>query len=350
MVPIFDASGRVVEIYGRKITRNLRPGTPLHLYLPGPHAGVWNEPALAASKEIILCEALLDALTFWCAGFRNVTAAYGVEGFTADHGEAFRRHGTERVLLAYDRDEAGDRAAEALAAKLAAAGIGCYRVQFPRGMDANEYALRVTPAAKSLGLALRRAAWMGGGSAPAALSSARAVALSPAEASRLEPPAGAAAAAADLFAACRPPRRPRKSSSEGRGGQYRPCRCHRRAGRHRCSELAAVSPLAAAFSTAVPATSPTPATLPAPPASPLPLASPPEVPAEIKSEEVVLRLGDRRYRVRGLAKNLSYDSLKINLLAGRGETSTSTRWTSTRRGSGRPSRRRPPRSSASSPR
>ena len=32
-------------------------------------AGVWNEEALAASKEIILCEALIDALTFWCAGY-----------------------------------------------------------------------------------------------------------------------------------------------------------------------------------------------------------------------------------------------------------------------------------------
>jgi len=28
---------------------------------------VWNEEALIASKDIILCEALIDALTFWCA-------------------------------------------------------------------------------------------------------------------------------------------------------------------------------------------------------------------------------------------------------------------------------------------
>ena len=36
------------------------------------------------SKEIILCESLIDALTFWCAGFRNVTGSYGVAGFTED--------------------------------------------------------------------------------------------------------------------------------------------------------------------------------------------------------------------------------------------------------------------------
>ena len=130
---------------------DLRAGTPLHLYLPGPHRGVWNEVALGERKEIILCEALIDALTFWCAGYRNVTASYGVEGFTDDHLAAFKTHGTERVLIAYDRDEAGDRAAEKLAAQLMAAGLDCYRIQFPKGMDANEYALKVTPARESLG-------------------------------------------------------------------------------------------------------------------------------------------------------------------------------------------------------
>ena len=88
--------------------RRLRKGTPLHLYLPGPHRGVWNVEALPSSKEVILCEALIDALTFWCAGYRNVTSGYGVNGFTAEHLEAFQRHGIERVLIAYDRDEAGD--------------------------------------------------------------------------------------------------------------------------------------------------------------------------------------------------------------------------------------------------
>ena len=82
-----------------------------------------------------------------------MTAAYGVEGFTPDHLEAFERYGTERVLIAYDRDEAGDRAAEKLAQKLTGKGIACHRIQFPKGMDANAYALKVTPAAKSLGLA-----------------------------------------------------------------------------------------------------------------------------------------------------------------------------------------------------
>ncbi|UUZ54225.1 toprim domain-containing protein [Massilia sp. H-1] len=73
-----------------------------------------------------------------------MTASYGVEGFTDDHLAAFREHGTNRVLIAYDRDEARqERAANRLAERLTACGIDCFRIQFPKGMDANEYALKV---------------------------------------------------------------------------------------------------------------------------------------------------------------------------------------------------------------
>jgi len=170
VVPVFDEAGNVVEVYGRKLLDNLRAGTPKHLYLPareGRSRGVFNIAALAASKEIILCEALIDALTFWCVGYRNVTAAYGIEGFTEEHIAAFKRHGTQRVLIAYDRDEAGERGAAKVAERLLAEGIECLRVQFPKGMDANEYACKVTPAAKSLGLLIRKAVWLGKGEAPA---------------------------------------------------------------------------------------------------------------------------------------------------------------------------------------
>ena len=46
--------------------------------------------ALKASDEIILCEALIDAMTFWVHGFRNVTASYGTGGFTDEHLAAFQ--------------------------------------------------------------------------------------------------------------------------------------------------------------------------------------------------------------------------------------------------------------------
>jgi DNA primase len=121
---------------------------------------------LQVSKEIILCESIIDALTFWCAGFRNVTASYGVNGFTPDHRAAFRKHGVERVWIAYDRDEAGEKAALSLSEELLAMGIECFRVLFPKGMDANEYGLKVTPATRSIAMVLNKAQWLGKGKPP----------------------------------------------------------------------------------------------------------------------------------------------------------------------------------------
>ena len=147
---------------------------------------------------MILCESLIDALTFWCAGFRNVTASYGVNGFTEEHREALKN---KHVWIAYDRDEAGDTAAEQLKKELESRD----RVLFPHGMDANEFALKVTPAAQMLAVLLNRT---GGRSQR---------------------------------------RRSRRSPASG--------------------------------------------------------------------DEITIEYDDRRYRVRGLAKNLSYELLKINLLA-----------------------------------
>jgi len=269
VVPVLDEAGNVTEVYGRKIRDDLRPGTPKHLYLPGPHRGVWNLAGLAASNgEVILAEALIDAMTFWCAGYRNVTACYGVEGLTDDHLAAFRRHGVERVLIAFDRDAAGERGAEKVAETLLAAGIACYRIELPKTMDANAYALKVTPAAKSLGLLIRKAAWLGKGQAPQ-----RAPIAEPTP----EPPAIDATA----FEVIAP-----ESSS-----------------------LAAE----AAAKTEIPA----PETPPLP-ASRVP-ATAQEIDADVSEAEIVIGFAERRWRVRGLARNLAYDVLKVNLLASAGE-------------------------------
>ncbi|RQY08618.1 toprim domain-containing protein, partial [Burkholderia stagnalis] len=164
--PWFDAAGAVAGLYGRKVRDNLRPGTAYHLYLPGPHRGVFNAAGLTGQTDVILCESIIDALTFWCAGYRNVTTSFGAEGFTDAHLALFHELGIERVIIAYDRDAAGDAAAAKLADRLLAEGFGCYRIRWPHGLDANEYALKVTPATKSLGVMIRQAEWLGNGTAP----------------------------------------------------------------------------------------------------------------------------------------------------------------------------------------
>ncbi|MCP4044181.1 MAG: toprim domain-containing protein, partial [Gammaproteobacteria bacterium] len=290
VIPVIDTAKQITELYGRKITDKLRKGTPLHLYLPGPHAGVWNVDALQASPEIILCESLIDALSFWCAGYRNVTASYGVEGFTLDHLAAFKERGTERVLNAYDRDKAGDQAAEKLAKQLTAEGIDCYRLQFPKGMDANEYALQgrssvargqeseatalqVQPATKALGVVIRSAQWMGSGKA-------KPITTQP----DLEP-----APIPEIVA---------KPAESDEAHSFL---------------VADTEPM-----------EPIPATVaPEPPKL--------TVPAKVTSREIIITLGgeprhpasgshkaipgqNRRYRIRGLAKNLSFEQLKVNIL------------------------------------
>lgn len=170
VIPVFDTAGNVVEVYGRKIRDDLRAGTPKHLYLPGPHAGVFNLAGVqqagqrpAGERDVILCEALIDAITFWCHGFTNVTSSFGIEGFTADILQAFKDNAIERVLIAYDRDEPGERAADKLAKELIAEGFEVLCVQFPKGMDANEFARKMSPPAQALGLVLRQAQWIGSG-------------------------------------------------------------------------------------------------------------------------------------------------------------------------------------------
>jgi DNA primase len=282
VVPIFGEAGEVLGMYGRKVTpeSKLRKGTPLHLYLPGPHRGVFNVEALQASRTVILCEALIDALTFWCAGYRNVTASYGVEGFTTDHLAAFKKHQTERVLIAYDRDDAGERASTALAERLQAQGIECFRVQFPKGMDANEYACKVQPADNGLGVLLRNAVWLGKGKPPAVDLGALTCAI------ELLP------AAVNTTSAVVPRQGP------------------------------PVAPQAHEERAADAAPSPAPLLASVEPPGALPLAAKEEPAADAASAaggELIFEFGERRYRVRGLQKNLSHDALRVNVLASRGE-------------------------------
>ena len=165
VIPIHGFTGDVVGMYGRKTLDNLRAGTPKHTYLPGEHRGVWNYgPDLCdGNGAVIVCEALLDAASCWVAGLRNVTAAYGVNGWTDDHARALADAKARDVFIAYDADAAGDQGADRLADVLIARGFTAYRVRLPPGQDVNDVHLA---AGSSSGDELRRlvaaAQWLGG--------------------------------------------------------------------------------------------------------------------------------------------------------------------------------------------
>jgi len=236
IVPVIN-DHKVTEVYGRKITRDtkLRKGTPLHMYLPDAHQGVFNLDGVQGD-EVILCESLIDALTFWRWGFKHVTTSYGTSGFTNELLNCFVERGVKRVLIAYDRDESGNKAAEKVTKQLNKNNIDAYRILFPKGMDANEYALKMTPAQNSLALVIRKAEAMG--------------------------------------------------------------------------EIVhtVVNPLADNAVSSLDTQ-----------ASPVPVLPAESLPMEVTDSEITLTLGDRSYRVKGFNTELITDSLKVNLMAVKGD-------------------------------
>jgi DNA primase catalytic core len=136
-VPIFDAAGSVAGIYGRRITA----AQPHHLYLPGEHRGVWNGAAAKANQTLFLVEAILDGLSLWQAGFKNVLALYGANGWTGGHETLLRENGPAEIYLCLDNDESGAKATEQLKKEVLPPLVKTIRVvQWPEGVkDANDF-------------------------------------------------------------------------------------------------------------------------------------------------------------------------------------------------------------------
>jgi len=134
-VPLRDLRGNIVSVYGRAIARSQ------HLYLPGPHRGLMNAECAATSTEIVITEAVIDALSFLQAGIANVVPIYGANGWTSDHDALLEHHRIRRVIIALDADETGRRSSAALKDKLIARGLDVRVVELP-AKDANDLLLR----------------------------------------------------------------------------------------------------------------------------------------------------------------------------------------------------------------
>ena len=238
--PIFDRHRAPVQMYGRKINEHLRKGTPRHLYLERPKRGIWNREGVEKQREWLLCESIIDALTLWCHGLRNVTCAFGVNGLGADLWRLVEEAQPKRVVICYDHDEPGEKAVAELSQRLAEKGVGTLRARLPEGCDINRLAVESGDAQKALAAAIE--------------ASQTLVALA-----KAPPP---------------PPLR-----------------------RQVAPPSLAAQPSAAG------------------PGEPLPAPPPHQVSFEKKpeSDELNATLGDRLYRVRGLSKNLSYETMKVQL-------------------------------------
>ncbi len=112
MYPIQDINNRVIGFGGRV----MGDGEPK--YLNSPETPVFdkrrnlyglNYARRARSGNIILCEGYMDVIAMHQAGFTQAVASLGT-AFTAEQAALLRRY-TETVLLAYDSDGAGVKAA-----------------------------------------------------------------------------------------------------------------------------------------------------------------------------------------------------------------------------------------------
>ena len=274
--PVVAENGEIGTVYGRAIDDGGKHDR--HLFLPGPQRGIWN-PAALRSPEVILTEGIIDALTFWGAGFRHVTTGYSAKALPEELLAALVAAKVRRVLIAFDRDEAGEKGAAEVAAQLAAYGIEAARVLFPHGQDANAYALAVTPSEKSLGVLLRAALPLGEVGRKASKPEVSADVLSSPFSAVLSAPAPsslAAKAASEAASPARdattpepvPPARPEEAAKE--------------------ENVEAVAALSGVL-------------------------TPPVTVTKNEADEIVLAVGDREWRVRGLAKNSGFESLKVTL-------------------------------------
>lgn len=138
--PIHDQDGGIINLYGR----NIDPENGVsHLYLAGSRSGIINRQAVKRSSTILLTESIIDALTLYEQGFKNVIPAYGVNGLTGDHLSLFNRR-VKEVYICFDSDKPGKEGSIKTAEQLKEEEITSHIVTLP-DKDINIYFNRHTP-------------------------------------------------------------------------------------------------------------------------------------------------------------------------------------------------------------
>ena len=116
MFPITDRTGRVIAFGARKINPDDEPK-----YLNSPETPVFYKSktlygldlalrTIQQEKTALICEGYMDVIACHQAGFRNAIATLGT-ALTPEHAKELRL-ACDRILLLFDGDEAGQRAAD----------------------------------------------------------------------------------------------------------------------------------------------------------------------------------------------------------------------------------------------
>lgn len=140
MFPIMDVHNRVIGFGGRVMGE----GEPK--YLNSPETKIFdksrnlyglNLARTTRKKYLILCEGYMDVIAMHQAGFTNAVASLGT-ALTSGHASLLKRY-TQEVLLLYDSDEAGVRAALRGIPILREAGVNSRVVDLNPYKDPDEF-------------------------------------------------------------------------------------------------------------------------------------------------------------------------------------------------------------------
>lgn len=140
MYPIMDMNSKVIGFGGRV----LGDGKPK--YLNSPETKVFdksrnlyglNFARLSRSRTIILCEGYMDVIAMHQAGFTNAVASLGT-AFTGLQANLLKRY-ADQVLLLYDSDGAGVKAALRAIPILKDAGLSAKVVRLKPYKDPDEF-------------------------------------------------------------------------------------------------------------------------------------------------------------------------------------------------------------------
>lgn len=140
MFPIMDVNNRVIGFGGRV----LGDGTPK--YLNSPETKLFdksrnlyglNLARRSRRPNLIICEGYMDVISLHQAGFDNAVASLGT-AFTSQQASLLKRY-TDEVLLAYDSDSAGIKAAQRAIPMLKEAGLRARVINMKPYKDPDEF-------------------------------------------------------------------------------------------------------------------------------------------------------------------------------------------------------------------
>ena len=144
MFPFYDISGRVIAFSGRIVTPNDNAGKYVNtgetpIFRKGQHIfGLYQaKKAIARAGFAYLVEGQFDVITLHRYGVENVIGGSGT-AFTDDQIRLILRF-TQSVVMIYDADDAGMKAAVKNCELLLKAGISVRCVRLPKGYDPDSY-------------------------------------------------------------------------------------------------------------------------------------------------------------------------------------------------------------------